>query len=159
LTATSTGPKLTVEIVTGERVVYSETGVDMVVAPGAEGQLGILPRHAPLFSLLAGGELRVQRGGTEEVLTVFGGFLEIANDRVLILSDTAERIDEIDMERAEAARQRAEEALRQARSGGGLNLAQAEAELRRARIRIAVANRHGRQRRRPGDDAPPPSQT
>jgi len=159
LTATSTGPKLTVEIVTGERVVYSETGVDMVVAPGAEGQLGILPRHAPLFSLLSGGELRVQRGGTEEVLTVFGGFLEIANDRVLILSDTAERIDEIDMERAEAARQRAEEALRQARSGGGLNLAQAEAELRRARIRIAVANRHGRQRRRPGDDAPPPSQT
>jgi F-type H+-transporting ATPase subunit epsilon len=159
VTATSTGPKLTVEIVTGERVVYSETGVDMVVAPGAEGQLGILPRHAPLFSLLAGGELRVQRGSSQEVLTVFGGFLEVANDRVLILSDTAERIEEIDMERAEAARQRAEAALQQARSGSGMNLAQAEAELRRARIRLAVANRHGRQRRRPGDDTPPPSQT
>ena len=139
--------KLTVEIVTGERVVYSESNVDMVVAPGAEGQLGILPKHAPLFSLLAGGALRVRRGGDEEVLTVFGGFLEVANDRVLVLSDTAERIEEIDLERAESARQRAEAAIREARSGGGLNLAQAEAELRRARVRLAVANRHGRQRR------------
>lgn len=141
--------KLTVEIVTGERVVYSESGVDMVVAPGAEGQLGILPRHAPLFSLLAGGELRIKRGTDQEILTVFGGFLEVSNNRVLILSDTAERIEEIDLERAEAARQRAETALREAKSGGGLNLAQAEAELRRARVRLAVANRHGQQRRRP----------
>ena len=155
MVATSTGPKLTVEIVTGERVVYSETGVDMVVAPGAEGQLGILPRHAPLFSLLAGGELRVRQGVNEEVLTVFGGFLEVANNRVLILSDTAERIEEIDLERAEAARQRAETALREARTGGGMNLAQAEAELRRARIRLTVANRHGARRRRPGDGGSP----
>lgn len=155
MAATSSGPKLSVEIVTGERVVYSETGVDMVVAPGAEGQLGILPRHAPLFSLLAGGELRIKRGNSQEILTVFGGFLEVANDRVLILSDTAERIEEIDLERAEAARQRAETALQEARSGGGLNLAQAEAELRRARVRLAVANRHGQSRRRRGDGTPP----
>ena len=141
------GPKLNVEIVTGERVVYAETGVDMVVAPGAEGQLGILPRHAPLFSLLSGGELRVKRGNSEEVLTVFGGFLEVANNRVLILSDAAERIEEVDLERAEAARQRAEETLRRARAGGGLDLAQAEAELRRARVRLAVANKHGRRSR------------
>lgn len=151
-------PKLTVEIVTGEKVVYSETGVDMVVAPGAEGQLGILPRHAPLFSLLAGGALRIKRGAEEEILTVFGGFLEVANNRVLILSDTAERIEELDLERAEAARQRAETAIREARSGGGLDLARAEAELRRARVRLAVANRHGQQRRRPTDvGSRPPS--
>lgn len=149
-------PKLNVEIVTGERVVYSEAGVDMVVAPGAEGQLGILPHHAPLFSLLSAGELRVKRGNAEEVLTVFGGFLEVANDRVLILSDTAERIEELDVERAEAARQRAEAAIREARAGGGgLNLAQAEAELRRARVRLAVANRHGQRIRRRGGQSTP----
>lgn len=157
--ATTAGPKLTVEIVTGERVVYSETGVDMVVAPGAEGQLGILPHHAPLFSLLAGGELRVKRGGSEEALAVFGGFLEVANDRVLILSDTAERIEEVDVERAEAARQRAEAALREARTGGGLNMAQAEAELRRARVRLAVANKHGRRPRSSGAAPRPPGES
>lgn len=151
MVATSAGQKLTVEIVTGERVVFSESDVDMVVAPGAEGQLGILPRHAPLFSLLSAGELRVRHGGGEDILTVFGGFLEVANNRVLILSDTAERIEEIDLERAEAARQRAEAAVREARTGGGLNLAQAEAELRRARVRITVANRHGRRTGRRGE--------
>lgn len=154
MVATSAGPKLRVEIVTGERVVFSEDGVDMVVAPGAEGQLGILPRHAPLFTLLAAGELRIKHGSREEILTVFGGFLEVANDRVLILSDTAERVEEIDLARAEAARERAEAAIREARAGGGLNLAQAEAELRRARVRLSVANRHGQRRRRPGDGGP-----
>lgn len=151
MVATAAGPKLRVEIVTGERVVFSEDDVDMVVAPGAEGQLGILPRHAPLFTLLSAGELRIRHGRGEEVLTVFGGFLEVANNRVLILSDTAERVEEIDLARAEAARERAEQAIRDARAGGGLNLAQAEAELRRARVRLSVANRHGQRRRRPGD--------
>lgn len=150
----SSGPKLSVEIVTGERVVYSGTGIDMVSAPGAEGQLGILPRHAPLFSLLSAGELRIVRGGEEDVLTVFGGFLEVANNRVLVLSDTAERVEEIDTARAEAARQRAEEAVRQARASGRSGLAQAEAELRRARVRLAVANRHGQRRRRSSDGNP-----
>lgn len=144
------------EIVTGERVVYAGTDVDMVSAPGADGQLGILPRHAPLFSLLSAGELRVVRGGNEDVLTVFGGFLEVANNKVLILSDSAERVEEIDTARAEAARQRAEEAVRQARTGGAGSLAQAEAELRRARVRLAVANRHGQRRRRSSESQPGP---
>lgn len=144
------------EIVTGERVVYAGNDIDMVSAPGADGQLGILPRHAPLFSLLSAGELRVIKGGQEDVLTVFGGFLEVANNRVLILSDTAERVEEIDTARAEAARQRAEEAVRQAREGGAGSLAQAEAELRRARVRLAVANRHGQRRRRTTDGTPGP---
>jgi len=157
----SAAPKLSVEIVTGERVVYSATDVDMVVAPGAEGQLGILPRHAALFTLLSSGELRIRHSGGEEILTVFGGFLEVSNDRVLTLSAAAERMEELALARAEAARQRAEEALRQARAGGGeLNLAQAEAALRRARVRIAVANRHGQRLRRPqsGVGRTPPGQ-
>src|SRR5262245_39258142 len=100
--------KLSVEVVTGERVVYSAQDVDMVVAPGADGQLGILPRHAALFTLLAAGEMRIKKGAGEQSLVVFGGFLEVANNRVLVLADTAERVEEIDIDRAEIARQRAQ---------------------------------------------------
>ena len=69
--------KLDVEIVTGERVVLSETDVDMVVAPGSDGALGILPQHAPLISTLAAGELRVKKGNREQAIVVFGGFIEV----------------------------------------------------------------------------------
>jgi F-type H+-transporting ATPase subunit epsilon len=135
----SSNPKLQVEIVTGERVVYQETDVDMVLAPGADGALGILPRHAALFSLLSAGEMVVRKGGEEQHLAVFGGFLEVANNRVLILADTAERVDEIDIERAEQARERAEAALREA--GSAIEIEQALASLRRARVRANVARR------------------
>src|SRR5215204_6667198 len=87
--------KLTVEIVTAERQVYNETDVDMVVAPGSEGVLGILPRHAPLLTMLRPGSLRVKKGGTEQEMAVAGGFLQVNADRVLILADQAERADEI----------------------------------------------------------------
>lgn len=135
----SSSRKLSVEIVTGERVVYEEDGVDMVLAPGAEGELGILPRHAPLFSLLAAGELLVRKGSEEQSLAVFGGFLEVVNDRILVLADTAERLEEIDVERAEEARRRAEEALQQ--RGGDVDVTQALADLRRARVRTQLARR------------------
>ena len=104
--------KLDVEIVTGERVVLSETDVDMVVAPGADGTLGILPQHAPLITTLAAGELRVKKGGTR---TNHGRLRRLHRSdtaRGVVLADTAERSDEIDVGRAEEARQRAEEALR-----------------------------------------------
>ena len=140
--------KLSVEIVTGERVVYEAADVDMVVAPGAEGQLGILPKHAPLFSLLAEGELRIKQGGNEESLVVFGSFLEVLNNRVIVLADTAERVVEIDMQRAETARQRAEARL--AQRGEGLDLARAEQSLQRAAVRIRVAQRRQHGRARPG---------
>lgn len=135
----STSRKLSVEIVTGERVVYEEDEVDLVLAPGAEGEIGILPRHAPLFSLLAAGELLVRKGMEEQSLAVFGGFLEVVNDRILILADTAERVEEIDIERAEEARRRAEEALQ--RRGEDVDVAQALAALRRARVRTQIARR------------------
>ena len=145
-------PKLQVEIVTGERVVFQEQDVDMVLAPGADGALGILPRHAPLFSLLAAGPMIVRKGAEEQELAVFGGFLEVANNRVLILADTAERIEEIDVERADQARERAEAALREATSA--VEIEAALASLRRARVRSNLARR----RRGPrADVSRPPS--
>ncbi len=136
---------LTVEIVTGEEVVYHRDDVVMVVAPGADGALGILPNHAPLVSLLQGGELRVKSGSGEESIVMHGGFLEVINNRVLILSDTAERAGEIDIERAEAARARAEEALRNKTDIE--DIAAAEDALRRASVRLRIA----RNRRSRGD--------
>jgi F-type H+-transporting ATPase subunit epsilon len=131
--------KLNVEIVTGERVVYTEEDVDMVVAPGVDGVLGILPRHAPLITLLSSGELRIKKGGQEQSLVVFGGFLEVTPDKVTVLADTAERAEEIDVAQAEAARQRAEEA--KARRASGEDLAAAEQALRRAAVRLRVSQR------------------
>ena len=134
--------KLNVEIVTAERVVYTADDVDLVSAPGADGRLGILPQHAALFSLLSAGELRVRKGLEEDEIVVFGGFLEVLNNRVLVLADTAERIDEIDIERAEAARRRAEEVLA---TGSAVEIQMALAELRRSRVRIRAAGRRRRQ--------------
>jgi|SRR5579875_5839 len=131
--------KLTVEVVTGDRVVYREDEVDMVVAPGADGMLGILPRHAPIISLLAMGEMRVVKDRHEEPLTIFGGFLEVAHNVVRVLADTAERAEEIDVARAEAARQRAETRLSQ--RAGDIEIARAEMALRRALIRLKVGRR------------------
>jgi F-type H+-transporting ATPase subunit epsilon len=132
-------PSIKLEIVTAERVVYSGD-VDVVVAPGAEGQLGILPHHAPLMTLLQAGELRARRGEQEDVMAISGGFLEVRPDRVIVLADHAERAEEIDIERAEAARKRAEERLRDSK-GVGFDQARAEAALRRALNRIAVAEK------------------
>ena len=147
---------LSVEIVTGERVVFTEEDVDMVVAPGVDGVLGILPRHAPLITLLANGELRIKKGGREQSLVVFGGFLEVTPTKVTVLADSAERAEEIDVTRAEAARRRAEEA--KARRESGEDLAEAELELRRATVRLRVGQRRA-SRRGPGlpsgtDNAP-----
>ena len=139
--------KLSVEIVTGERVVFTENDVDMVVAPGADGSLGILPHHAPLISLLANGELRIKKGGTEQSIVVFGGFIEVTPEKVIVLADSAERAEEIDLDRAEAARRRAEES--KARRESGEDLAEAELAMRRATIRLRVGQRRGA-RRGPG---------
>lgn len=141
---------LAVEIVTGERVVYRADDVNMVVAPGADGTLGILPHHAALISLLAYGELRIKRGGQEESLVVFGGFIEVTHDKVVVLADSAERAAEIDLARAEAARRRAEEEL--ARRQDTVSITQAEAALRRSAIRLRVGRR-----RHAGRGAPVPA--
>jgi F-type H+-transporting ATPase subunit epsilon len=130
---------LKLDIVTAERVVYSED-VDIIIAPGQEGQLGILPHHAPLMTILQSGELVVRRGNQEDTLAISGGFLEVRPDRVIILADSAERAEEIDIERAEAARKRAEERLRD-RKAVGLDELRAAAALRRAIARLSVAEK------------------
>lgn len=133
------------DIVTAERVVFSEE-VDVVVAPGIEGQLGILPHHAPLMTTLQPGELRVRQGGEEFSLAISGGFLEVRPDRIIVLADAAERAEEIDISRAEEAKRRAEERLKQPIPE--TDHARVEASLRRALARLEVVQR--RRKRRPG---------
>jgi F-type H+-transporting ATPase subunit epsilon len=130
-----------VDIVTAERVVYSDD-VDIVVAPGAQGQLGILPHHAPLMTTLQPGELLVRKGGDEYSLAISGGFLEVRPDRVIVLADGAERAEEIDIARAESAKERARERL--IHPAAGVDLSMAEASLRRALTRIRVAEKRRR---------------
>ena len=126
------------DIVTAERVVYSDE-VDLVVAPGIEGQLGILPHHAPLMTTLQVGELWVKKGREEFSLAISGGFLEVRPDRVIILADAAERAEEIDIARAEEAKRRAEEQL--SRHLPEVDAARTEAALRRALTRLKIVEK------------------
>jgi len=137
--------KLKLDIVTAERAVYSED-VDEVIAPGIDGELGILPEHAPLMTMLLPGMLTVKRDGDELNLAVSGGFMEVRPERVIILADTAERAEEIDIARAEEARRRAEEARAGAVTMGAEAQMAAEAALARALARIKVAQRRRRER-------------
>lgn len=131
------------DIVTAERVVYSED-VDVIVAPGVQGELGILPHHAPLMTTLQPGELIVRKGGEELSMAISGGFLEVRPDRVIVLADAAERAEEIDIARAEAAKRRAQERLRE--RAPGADVAQAEAALRRAIARLGAVEKRRRRR-------------
>ena len=141
-------PKLSVRIVTAEREVLAQEDVDMVVAPGSEGVVGILPRHAPLLTTLNGGEIRIKKDGTESAMAVGGGFLQVNADRVLVLADTAEREEEIDEAHADEARKRAEQALQDAtRGGSGVQAEAARVALRFSLARLNVVRR----RRRPRD--------
>jgi F-type H+-transporting ATPase subunit epsilon len=131
---------LNLQIVTAERVVYNDE-VDFVAAPGADGSLGILPRHAPLLSTLKPGELHYRKGGEEVSLAIGGGFIEVVSNKVIVLADSAERSEEIDVSRAEEARQRAEQTLNNRGALAPEELAMAEAALRRALARIDVVQR------------------
>lgn len=131
------------EVVTAERIVYSDD-VDIVVAPGRQGELGILPKHAPLMTILSPGELIARKVGEEYNLAIGGGFLEVRPDRVIVLADAAERIEEIDIARAEAAKKRAEERL--SHPSSELDVARAEAALHRALARIEVVSKRKRRR-------------
>ena len=136
---------LTLEIVTAERVVFQDDNVDMVVAPTVDGQVGILPRHAPLLTVLQVGELRVCTGADEQSIVVAGGFMEVLNNKVTILADAAERSEEIDVASAEDARRRAEQTLEN--KGQGRDLAAAELAMRYNMVRLRVGSRRGRRRR------------
>lgn len=142
---------LSVHIVTAEREVYAEEGVDEVTAPGSEGEFTVLPQHAPLLTMIKPGVMRIQKGNEEIDLAVTGGFLEVRDDRVTILADAAERAEEIDVVRAEEARRRAERALEERESQE--TLAEAAGALQRALLRLRAAER--RRRRREGRPGPP----
>ncbi len=131
------------EIVTPERRVYSDE-VDSVALPGSEGELGILPHHAPLISLLGAGELRVRKAGTEESFAIVGGFVQVRPDKVIVMAETADLAAEIDLERAQEARREAERAL-EAGLVESADLAQARAALQAALVRIRVAERRHRE--------------
>lgn len=133
---------LTVEIVTIEKTLLTESGVDEVIAPGIEGQLAILPRHAAFMTMLAPGELILKKSGEEIPFAVTGGFFEVLNNRVIVLADAAERADDIDIERAEAARERARVALDRRESIE--DLAAVQASLQRAMIRLRIAENRKR---------------
>jgi F-type H+-transporting ATPase subunit epsilon len=137
-------PKLTVEIVTAERRVVTDEA-DMVVAPATEGTIGILPRHAPLLTALNPGVMVLKKGGDEELLAVSGGFLQVNDNRVLVLADTAERAEEVDEQRAAEARAQAETALREAASRpGSIQSDAARAALHRSLARLTVVQRRRR---------------
>ena len=109
---------LLLEIVTPERLAYSDT-VDSVALPGIEGELGVLPHHAPLVSMLGVGELRIRKGGAEESFAIVGGFLQVRPDKVVVMAETADMASEIDLEKAQEARREAERALEGARDRRG----------------------------------------
>jgi F-type H+-transporting ATPase subunit epsilon len=132
-------PKIKLDIVTVERPVLSED-VDYISAPGVDGVLGILPRHTPLMTALKEGELHYKKDGVEYDFAIGGGFVEVRPDRVIVLADSAERADEIDEQRAEAARQRAQQAL-QEKPRGDAEFARLEHALRRAEVRLKIARR------------------
>jgi F-type H+-transporting ATPase subunit epsilon len=132
---------LHLEVITPERTVY-EDDVDMVVAPGSEGYLGILPHHAPLLTALGAGEFRVKKGGVEEVLAVYGGFMDVRGDRVVVLTEAAEHAEEIDAKAAQEAREKAQQAL--AAPASAAEEAIARASLQRALVRLRVSERRRR---------------
>ncbi len=142
---------LKVEIVTAERLVYSEEGVDSLIVPGVEGELGVLTLHAPLLTMIQPGVMHIHKGDEEIEMAITGGFIEVRDNRVTILADAAERAEEIDEVRAEEARRRAQRLLEE--RAAEIDLSRAQAELAQALARIKAVDR--RRRRRGG--APPGS--
>ena len=134
---------LKLEIVTPERLAYSDE-VDAVVLPGSEGELGVLPHHAPLISTLGVGELRIRKSGEEESFAIAGGFLQVRPDKVVVMAELADMASEIDLEKAQAARRDAEKAL-ESGFDEGADLAAARASLQVALLRQRIAERRHRE--------------
>jgi F-type H+-transporting ATPase subunit epsilon len=129
---------LHLEIVSPERRAYSDD-VDMVVVPGIDGELGILPHHTRLISALGTGELRIKKAGIEQVLFISGGFVEVRSDKVIVMADLAEHTDEIDEARAVEARRKAEAELGEVHDP--VDLARVRAALQTALMRERIATR------------------
>jgi len=131
-------PGMLLEIITAERQVFGDE-VDMVVAPGIDGELGILPHHAPLMTMLQPGEILIRKEGADTFLSVTGGFMEVIGNKVTILADACERSEEIDEARAQQAVERAQE--RVARQEENLQMERALGAMRRGRVRLNVVRR------------------
>ncbi len=129
------------EIVSQDRTVF-EGDVDIVIAPGVAGDMGILPNHAPLLSTLTFGLLRVRVGGDEQVFAISGGIIEVQPQIVTVLADAAENVEEIDEARAEAARRRAEKLIEKGPPPDSDAYLAAEAALRRSRLRLDAVRRY-----------------
>lgn len=139
---------ITVDVITPEKVAFSDT-VDFIAAPASDGEIGILPGHAPLLTRLALGELRLKKGSDVRYLAVTGGFLEVqSGSRVSIFAETAEMASDIDVERERLAAERAKTDMRNAADLESLDYAAAEAALQRAMVRMKIA-----QSRRKGPSA------
>jgi F-type H+-transporting ATPase subunit epsilon len=131
---------LIAEIVTPERIVYTNE-VEMVVAPTIDGEIGVLPLHAPLVGALKGGEVRVKYGNTVEWFAVSGGYVQVHEDKVIILADDAEAASQIDVERARQAKALIEQRIAEL-GGSGEEVDALERDLRWAEVRIAVGTAH-----------------
>ncbi|RPI24969.1 MAG: F0F1 ATP synthase subunit epsilon [Chloroflexota bacterium] len=136
------------EIVSQDRMVF-EGDADIVIVPGSAGEMGILPNHAPLLSTLNFGILKVRREGQESVFAVAGGIIEVQPNKVTILADSAENVQEIDVARAEAARRRAEEMLKEGPPPDQDAYLAIETALRRSNLRLEAAQRFRRGGRGP----------
>lgn len=130
--------KILLEVVTPEKTLLKEM-VDIVVAPGEEGEFGVLPNHIPFLSKLKVGELRFRVGASTRFIAIMGGFAEVLPDHVTVLATAAEEATQIDVIRAKAARERAERRLREAKDR--YEFARAQAALQRALARLRVAER------------------
>ncbi|MFZ2097640.1 MAG: ATP synthase F1 subunit epsilon [Anaerolineales bacterium] len=135
------------EIVSQDREVFSGEA-DMVIVPGVQGEMGILPNHAPLLSTLKYGFLRVRYLGKEQVFTIAGGVIEVQPDLITVMADAAENVREIDVSRAEAAKKRAEEILKQGPPPDSDSYLNIETALRRSNLRLEAVKRYRGQRTR-----------
>jgi F-type H+-transporting ATPase subunit epsilon len=134
------------EIVSQDRVVYAENA-DMVVLPGAEGEMGILPNHSPLLTVIQYGIVKIRNQDGEAFFTVAGGVAEVQPDQVTILADAAENVEEIDLQRAETARRSAQERLKQSIPSDQDAYLRIQAALRRSTLRIDAVRRFRQGRR------------
>lgn len=133
--------KLTIEVVTPEKIIYSGEA-EMVIAPAVGGDVGILPRHIPLFSRLKIGELQIKRGGQTEYFAINGGFLDVKDNKVTILTETARRSDQINEQEVLEAKERAETIMKESKTKE--DFAAAEASLRRSLLELKVVRRKNR---------------
>jgi F-type H+-transporting ATPase subunit epsilon len=129
------------EIVSQDRTVF-QGDVDIVVLPGAAGEMGILPHHAPVLAILKYGVIKIRRDGKEELFSVAGGVAEVQPEIVTVLADAAENVEDIDITRAKAAKKRAEEALAKMKPEEHDAYLRMEAALRRSNLRLDVVRRY-----------------